>query len=89
MARLTARPADAFGLADWGRLVPGGAADVVLVDLARVGGGQLQTVHDLPVQQPRLIQQAKGIQIVIVNGEVVLEEGQYSGAVPGRVIRGG
>jgi N-acyl-D-amino-acid deacylase len=68
--------------------VPGVAADVVLFALERVGGGQLQTVHDLPAQQPRLIQQARGVQTVIVNGEVVLEEGKHTGAVPGRVLRG-
>ncbi len=88
VARLTARPADAFGLADRGRLTPGLAADVVIFDLERVGGGQLQTVYDLPAHQPRLIQQARGVQMVIVNGEVVLEEGKHTGAVPGRVVRG-
>ncbi len=88
VARLTARPADAFGLADRGRLTPGLAADVVIFDLERVGGGQLQTVYDLPAHQPRLIQQARGLQMVIVNGEVVLEEAKHTGAVPGRVVRG-
>jgi N-acyl-D-aspartate/D-glutamate deacylase len=64
------------------------AADVVIFDLERVGGGQLQTVHDLPARQPRLIQPAQGVQKVIVNGEVVLEEGNHTGAIPGQVVRG-
>jgi N-acyl-D-aspartate/D-glutamate deacylase len=89
VARLTARPADAFGLVDRGRLKPGLVADLVIFDLERVGGGQLQTVHDLPARQPRLIQPARGVQQVIVNGEVVLEEGKHTGALPGRVVRAG
>lgn len=32
---------------------------------------------------------AEGIQAVIVNGEIVLEEGTHTGATPGQVVRGG
>jgi N-acyl-D-aspartate/D-glutamate deacylase len=59
---------------------------VVIFDPQRVRGGQLRTVHDLPAHQPRLIQQAEGVQMVIVNGEVVLEEGHHTGALPGQVV---
>ena len=88
VARLTSRPASVLGLADRGRLQPGAAADVVIFDPQRIRGGQLRTVNDLPAQQPRLIQQAEGIHRVIVNGEVVLEEGRHTGALPGQVVRG-
>ena len=87
VARLTSRPAGVLGLADRGHLKPGLAADVVIFDPQRIRGGQRQTVHDLPAQQPRLIQQAEGIQTVIVNGEVILEEGKHTGALPGKVVR--
>src|SRR5712691_1024498 len=88
VARLTSRPASVLGLADRGRLQPGAAADVVIFDPQRIRGGQLRTVNDLPARQPRLIQRAEGIHRVIVNGEVVLEEGRHTGALPGQVVRG-
>jgi N-acyl-D-aspartate/D-glutamate deacylase len=88
VARLSARPASVLGLTDRGRLQPGLAADVVIFDLQRIRGGSRQIVHDLPAQQPRLIQRADGIHMVIVNGEVVFEEGTHTGALPGQVMRG-
>jgi len=87
VARLTSRPAQVLGLADRGRLQPGFAADVVIFDQQRIRGGQRQTVYDLPGHQPRLIQRADGIHMVIVNGEVVLEENRHTGALPGQVIK--
>jgi N-acyl-D-amino-acid deacylase len=87
VARLTSRPAQVLGLADRGRLQPGFAADVVIFDQQRIRGGQRQTAYDLPGHQPRLIQRADGIHMVIVNGEVVLEDNQHTGALPGQVIK--
>ncbi|HXG20514.1 MAG TPA: amidohydrolase family protein [Methylomirabilota bacterium] len=87
VTRLTSRPADVLGLSDRGRLQVGCAADVVLFDPRRIRGGQLHTAHDLPAQQPRLIQHAEGVHMVIVNGEVILEEGRHTGAMPGQVVR--
>jgi N-acyl-D-aspartate/D-glutamate deacylase len=87
VARLTSRPAGVLGLSDRGRLQTGYAADIVIFDPQRIRGGQLHTAHDLPAQQPRLIQQAEGIHMVIVNGEVILEEGKPTGATPGQVVR--
>ena len=87
VARLTSRPAGVLGLRDQGRLQTGCAADIVIFDPHRIRGGQLHTARDLPGQQPRLIQQAEGIRLVIVNGEVILEEGKNTGAMPGQVVR--
>ncbi len=88
IAHLTSRPASVLGLTDRGRLQPGYAADVVIFDPQRIRGGRLQTAHDLPAQQPRLIQQAEGIYLVMVNGETILEEGKETGALPGQLVRG-
>jgi len=87
VARLTSRPANVLGLRDRGRLQAGCAADVVIFDPQRIRGGYLRTAHDLPAQQPRLIQQSEGVHLVIVNGEVILEDGKDTGARPGQVIR--
>ena len=87
VAHLTTRPAGVVGLTDRGRLQPGCAADVVIFESKRIRGGHLRTAYDLPAQQPRLIQEAEGIHMVLVNGEVTLEEGKHTGALPGQVVR--
>ena len=87
VALLTSRPASLFGLTDRGVLEPGMAADIVIFDRDTVRGGHLSTVHDLPAGQPRLIQESEGIRAVLVNGEVVLQDGQPTGALPGQVLR--
>src|SRR5207248_2836362 len=46
--RLTAEPADVFGIRDRGRLAAGLAADVTVFDPATVGCGPLRRVYDFP-----------------------------------------
>lgn len=77
--RMTALAANAIMAHDRGRVGVGLAADLVIFDPA--------TVRDRATfGEPDLI--AEGIEIVIVNGVVVLEGGAYTGAAPGRVLRG-
>ena len=47
-----------------------------------------QVVHDLPAGAKRLTQRCRGIVATVVNGEVLLREGQHTGALPGRLLRG-
>jgi N-acyl-D-amino-acid deacylase len=68
-------PADHFGLRDRGRLAPGAAADVVLLDLDRLEDGS--TLRD-PVNYVR------GVDLVLVNGTPVVDDGEHTGALPGR-----
>jgi N-acyl-D-aspartate/D-glutamate deacylase len=86
---LTSVPADRYGLAGRGRLVPGAAADLVLFDPARVGTRPTELVRDLPEGQRRLVQRADGIEYVFVNGTAVVERGVPVDRRPGRVLRGG
>ena len=53
----------------------------------RIRGKHLCTAYALPAQQPRLVQEAEGIRMVPVNGEVMLEEGKHTRAFPGQVVR--
>jgi N-acyl-D-amino-acid deacylase len=46
-------------------------------------------VHDLPGGEWRRVQRAKGYHQIIVNGEVTFEDGECTGATPGRLLRGG
>jgi N-acyl-D-aspartate/D-glutamate deacylase len=90
---LTTRPAEVFGIADRGRLAPGHAADVVVLDPATVAAGPLRRVRDLPAGADRLVSEARGIEAVIVNGTVIRSAGRDrvdpGGPLPGRLLRGG
>jgi N-acyl-D-amino-acid deacylase len=46
-------------------------------------------VHDLPAGGRRLVQKADGYRMTMVAGEVTLEDGQLTGARPGRLVRSG
>ena len=47
-----------------------------------------EVASDLPAGAQRLVQKAHGIAATIVNGEVLLEDGDHTGAYPGQVLRG-
>jgi len=86
--RMTAEPADFFGIKDRGRLKKGLAADVVVFDPARVNSPTRGTlVHDLPAGGARLYAKAEGVTKVIVNGQVMFDQGRHTGALPGHVLR--
>jgi N-acyl-D-amino-acid deacylase len=77
--RLTSLPADNLGLDRRGRLVPGHFADVVVFDPA--------TIADRATfESPR--QYAVGVRHVLVNGVLVLRDGEPTGALPGRALWG-
>jgi len=77
--KMTSFPAQIEGLTDRGLLRPGMAADIAIFDPKTVID---QATFDAPHQYP------VGIPYVIVNGVVVLDKGQHTGAKPGRVLYG-
>ena len=76
--RMTSLPARTFGLQDRGLLREGNAADLVLFDPARVQDKSTYV-------QPR--QYSQGFDFVLVNGQVVVDEGKLTAARPGRPLR--
>ena len=86
--KLTFENASAWSIADRGLLRTGMAADILVFDEAAVKPCLPTVEHDLPGGERRLVQKAEGIDATIVNGEVTLEGGESTGAIPGRVIRG-
>ncbi|MBI1925666.1 D-aminoacylase [Candidatus Poribacteria bacterium] len=76
--KMSGFPAQRFGLKDRGRIAEGLAADVVVFDPA--------TVADRSTwQEP--VQGAVGVEWVLVNGVPVIEKGNPTGELPGRVLR--
>ena len=90
--RLSNLAAQAAGFKDRGTLREGAAADVLVYDLEELAIDPPwigEAVHDLPGGEWRRIQRAKGYHQIIVNGEVTFEDGECTGATPGRLLRGG
>jgi N-acyl-D-aspartate/D-glutamate deacylase len=85
--RLTFDSASALGLYDRGLLRPGFNADVVIFDPDTVKPGNESVVHDFPANGWRVKETAEGVMATIVNGEVLLENGEHTGALPGKVAR--
>lgn len=75
---MTSLPALVFGIADRGTLRVGAMADLVLFDLTKVD--EVATYAD-----PH--QLARGMDLVTVNGSIVLENGEFTAVLPGRVLR--
>jgi len=85
---MTSNPADIFGVAGRGRLVPGMAGDVVIFDLDKIDTKMRQyQMRDLPGGGARFVMTAQGINYTIVNGEVIYVDGNHTGALPGQVVR--
>ncbi|TCH98337.1 D-aminoacylase [Roseococcus sp. SYP-B2431] len=86
--RHTSDTAAAVGLNDRGVLAPGLLADVNLLDLDRLRLGAPYMVHDLPAGGRRLMQRADGYAATIKSGSVTYRNGEHTGALPGRLVRG-
>lgn len=80
--------ANAVGLLDRGLLRPGYRADLNLIDYDHLELRPPRIVRDLPAGGRRLIQEADGYRYAIVAGKVTYRDGEPTGALPGRLIRG-
>jgi N-acyl-D-aspartate/D-glutamate deacylase len=85
--KLTFMVASVFGLYDRGLIRPGMAADLVLFDPQTVRECEPEMVNDLPGGEKRLIQRAIGVKTTMVNGSILVQDGEHTGAFPGRVLR--
>lgn len=86
--RLTGKTALMHDLADRGFVAPGKAADIVIFDPDTIASKPRQPGYDLPDGGVHVKREAIGIDYVLVNGAVLLENGEHTGALPGQVIRG-
>jgi N-acyl-D-aspartate/D-glutamate deacylase len=86
--KMTSDTATLYGLGDRGTLQPGMKGDVNVIDLDRLQLHRPEMVYDLPGGARRLLQRATGYTATIVSGEVVMRDGEPTGALPGRLLRG-
>ena len=85
--RLTFESASIFGLYDRGLLRPGMVADIVIFDPDTVKPLPLEVLHDFPTGAKRIKEPAQGIYATLVNGQMLMKEGEHTGDLPGRVLR--
>jgi N-acyl-D-amino-acid deacylase len=76
--KMTGLPARRLGLKDRGVIRPGARADLVVFDPKTVGD---QATYEQPHRY------ALGVDQVIVNGRLVIRDGEHTGSLPGRVLR--
>jgi len=86
--KMTRDTAELYGLRDRGQVTPGRKADLNVIDAARLQLELPELVFDLPAGAKRLIQRARGYEATIVAGTVTFREGESTGALPGRLVRG-
>ena len=86
--RLAADNAAAVGLNDRGLLRVGKKADINILDYDNLRLRSPEIVYDLPAGGKRLIQRTDGFDATVVSGAVVYRNGEATGALPGRLIRG-
>jgi N-acyl-D-aspartate/D-glutamate deacylase len=86
--RQTADTARAVGLTDRGVIAVGLKADLNVIDFARLGLEKPVMAFDLPAGGKRLLQKARGYRHTIVSGVETWRDGEATGALPGRLIRG-
>jgi N-acyl-D-aspartate/D-glutamate deacylase len=88
VARQTRRTAELHGLWDRGLVAPGLRADLNLIDLDRLAFDQPHMAFDLPAGGRRLVQRARGYVATFVAGVQTVADDEFTGALPGRLLRG-
>jgi N-acyl-D-amino-acid deacylase len=85
--KMTSFPAQRLGLMDRGVLRPGAWADIVVFDLERIHDRATNLYpHTYPFENyPHTY--PDGIETVLVNGSVVVEQAEHTGDLPGKVLK--
>ncbi|WP_374579181.1 amidohydrolase family protein [Phenylobacterium sp.] len=84
----TRQTAALYGLHDRGVVAPGMKADLNVIDFDALAIQAPEMIFDLPAEGRRLIQKASGYRATVVSGVVTFEDGEATGEMPGKLIRG-
>ena len=86
--RQTAQTAELYGLHDRGTVTPGKRADLNIIDYDNLGFDVPRMAFDLPANGRRLVQRGRGYVATFVAGEQTVANDEFTGALPGHLIRG-
>ena len=86
--RQTRQTAELYGLADRGLVAPGLRADLNVIDHAALSFDPPRMVFDLPAGGRRLVQRASGYRATFVAGVRTVADDEFTGELPGRLLRG-
>jgi N-acyl-D-aspartate/D-glutamate deacylase len=86
--KMTRDTAELYDLHDRGVVAAGRKADLNLIDWEKLRLGLPELAFDLPAGAKRLVQRARGYEATIVSGQVTFRDGEPTGALPGRLVRG-
>ena len=86
--RQCADTAAVVGLDDRGVIAPGYRADVNVIDFERLRVHQPELLYDLPAGGRRIVQRADGYRHTFVAGVETYRDGEATGELPGRLVRG-
>ena len=86
--RQTQQTAEFYGLYDRGVLATGCRADVNVIDFENLNVDAPRMTWDLPTDAPRFVQHGIGYSYTIARGEITVENDKFTGALPGRLVRG-
>ena len=88
ITRLTAQPADLFGIKGRGRLKAGTAADIAIFDPTTIGSSSRgERRYDLPGGAKRMVMPSRGVEYTVVNGQIAYANGAPTGSLTGQVLR--
>ena len=85
--RITGKSAQVLGLKERGEIRAGWHADLNVIDYENLRSCHPEYVNDFPHNGGRLVVKSRGYDATLVAGEVVIENGRYTGNRPGEVIR--
>jgi N-acyl-D-aspartate/D-glutamate deacylase len=85
---LTRDTSEMIGLLDRGVLKPGYQGSLNVIDFDRLALKVPEITRDLPAGGRRLVQKATGYVATVVSGTVTYRDGEPTGALPGRLVRG-
>jgi N-acyl-D-amino-acid deacylase len=85
---LCRQPAELYSLLDRGLIEEGMKADINIIDFEALKLHTPLVVYDLPAGGKRFLQNADGICATIKAGEVIYQDNQATGALPGKLLRG-
>jgi N-acyl-D-aspartate/D-glutamate deacylase len=86
--RQTRDTARIYGMHDRGVLKPGALADINIIDFDKLRIPPPFVAFDLPAGGRRLVQTAQGYIGTMKSGEMIMENGERTGKLPGKLIRG-